>query len=186
MEQFLFILPLIITCLIGDKLVFTWLNGYPAIFRAIGDSLTHGLIALFSWLIIEKSVLNAIMCMVLAMLVDGDRFIEVGSLNLEKALNLDHRPFLHNSTIPVIFYFVSMSISYFMKNHNFKVISSLIFIAFMTHHLRDASRRGLWFYPWINSLPVPYPVYIISIVILSLIVKFYVSHNTKSYNVILV
>ena len=184
MEQVLFILPLICTCLVGDKLVFNWLNGYPAIYRAIGDSLTHGLIALFSWLIIEKSLLHAIICMVFAMLVDGDRFIEVGSLDLEKVLNLDHRPFLHNSTIPVILYFVSIIVCYFWKNQNAKVISSLIFIAFMTHHLRDGSRRGLWFYPWINSLPVPYPVYIISTVLLSLLVKLYVSHNTKSFNVL--
>ena len=183
-KESLFVLPLIITCLVGDKLVFTWLNGYSAIYRAIGVSLTHGFIGLFSWLIIEKSLLHGIICMALAMSVDADRFIEVGSLDLDKALNLDHRPFLHNSTIPVIFYLISIIISYLWKNYNFRLFTSLIFMAFITHHLRDASRRGLWFYPWIHSLPLPYPTYIIVTILLSFIVKFYVSQTSKSYDVI--
>ena len=184
MEQIVFSIALISTCLVGDYLVFTILSGYPGIYRAIGDSLTHGLIGLFSWLIIDKSIVNALGTMATAMLVDADRFIEAGTLDLNQALSLDHRPFLHNSTIPLVLYLISILVSYFWRNHTFKLYTSLVFVAMFTHQLRDASRRGLWFYPWIQSLPVPYPLYIITILLLSQSVRYYVMFNSKTFNVI--
>ena len=185
MENVVFTLALITTSLLGDYLVFTWLNGYPGIYRAIGDSLTHGLIGLFSWLIIDKSIIKAFGCMATAMLVDSDRFIEAQTLDLNKALNLAHRPFLHNSTIPLIFFLIAILINLVINNHKFKLISSLVFVALFTHQLRDASRRGLWFWPWIQSLPIqPYPLYIALIIVLSFSVKYYVMFNSKTYDVI--
>ena len=185
MENVVFTIALITSSSLGDYLVFTWLNGYPGIYRAIGDSLTHGLIGLFSWLIIDKSILNAFGCMATAMLVDTDRFIEAQTLDLDKALSLDHRPFLHNSTIALVFYLIAILINVMIKNHSFKLYSSLVFVAMFTHQLRDASRRGLWFWPWIQSLPLqPYPLYIVLIILLSFIVRYYVMLNSKSYNVI--
>ena len=178
MENVVFTLALITTSLLGDYLVFTWLNGYPGIYRAIGDSLT-------SWLIIDKSIIKAFGCMATAMLVDTDRFIEAQTLDLNKALNLDHRPFFHNSTIPLIFFLIAILINLVINNHKFKLISSLVFVALFTHQLRDASRRGLWFWPWIQSLPIqPYPLYIALIIVLSFSVKYYVMFNSKTYDVI--
>ena len=136
MENVVFTIALITSSSLGDYLVFTWLNGYPGIYRAIGDSLTHGLIGLFSWLIIDKSILNAFGCMATAMLVDTDRFIEAQTLDLDKALSLDHRPFLHNSTIALVFYLIAILINVMIKNHSFKLYSSLVFVAMFTHQLR--------------------------------------------------
>ena len=58
-----------------------------------------------------------------------------------------------------------------------KTYSTLAFVAFFTHHLRDASRRGLWFAPWIQSLPVSYSMYIFLTVLLCLILRYLLFEN---------
>ena len=39
-------------------------------------------------------------------------------------------------------------------------------VAWFSHHLRDANRRGLWFGPW-NSVPIPRLLYIIMVILLA-------------------
>ena len=92
---------MVLTCLFGDYLTFTLLKDHSAGFKALSDSSTHGLVALFSWYYIEKSLKNSIFCAMVAMLVDLDHFIEAKSLQLHQALNLSSRPFMHNSTFPI-------------------------------------------------------------------------------------
>ena len=105
--------------------------------------------------------------------------ISAGSLKIEDAVSLDQRPFLHNSTLPLCLYIIVMLFNCtVMKNHvMITTYSTLAFVAFFTHHLRDASRRGLWFSPWIQSLPVSYPMYIFLTVFLCLIIRFLVFEN---------
>ena len=99
---------------------------------------------------------------------------QAGSLKIEDAINLSGRPFLHNSTLPLSVYIIVMFFNCsVMENQVFiKTYSTLVFVAFFSHHLRDASRRGLWFSPWIQSLPISYPMYIFMIVFLCLIIRF--------------
>ena len=45
--------------------------------KALGDSSIHGLVALFSWLIIQnEAFLQAIICAAIAMMIDVDHFIQ--------------------------------------------------------------------------------------------------------------
>ena len=101
-------------------------------------------------------------------------FVQAGSIKIEDAINLRDRPFLHNSTLPLSVYIIVMFFNCsVMENQAFiKTYSTLIFVAFFSHHLRDASRRGLWFSPWIQSLPISYPMYIFMIILLCLIIRF--------------
>lgn len=51
--------------------------------------------------------------------------------------------------------------SYLFQN-NLVLVSSLILLtAFISHHTRDATRRGYWFYPFGSTPPLPYAVYVI-------------------------
>lgn len=44
-------------------------------------------------------------------------------------------------------------------------------VAVFSHHLRDAHRRGLWFWPIGSTPPLPYWVYISCVLILPVIVR---------------
>ena len=105
---------------------------------------------------------------------------KAGSLKLEDAVSLDQRPFLHNSTLPLCLYVIAMLINCTVMANQvmIKTYSTLAFVAVFTHHLRDASRRGLWFSPWIQSLPVSYPMYIFLTVFLCLITRFLLFENS--------
>lgn len=37
----------------------------------------------------------------------------------------------------------------------FQKFALLVFTAFLSHHIRDANRRGVWFYPFGSTLPIP-------------------------------
>ena len=62
--------------------------------RAIVDSLTHGVIAALSWLLVtdfQMTVINLTevsLCAFLAMVIDVDHFITAGSLSLSVSMNI--------------------------------------------------------------------------------------------------
>ncbi|GAB1606217.1 transmembrane protein 267-like [Argonauta hians] len=49
--------------------------------------------------------------------------------------------------------------------------SLLLGTACLSHHLRDAYRRGLWLWPFGSTAPLPYPVYIMATLLLPSTVK---------------
>ena len=72
-----FVVLTVITCLLGDYVVFTAFQNQMTIIKALGDSSIHGLVALFSWLIIQnEAFLQAIICAAIAMMIDVDHFIQ--------------------------------------------------------------------------------------------------------------
>jgi hypothetical protein len=52
----------------------------------------------------------------------------------------------------------------------------MVLCAFFTHHIRDATRRGLWIWPVGDTKPIPYILYIIGVVlvphVLNLVLSF--------------
>ncbi|CAO1400824.1 unnamed protein product [Diamesa serratosioi] len=154
------------TCYFGDKLVQRTHKNH--VLRAIYDNLTHSLIGLFSaaiLLINDKDKLYlAGVCMVLSSIIDVDHFIAAKSLKLTDATNLNGRPFLHNSTIPATLLIILIYLSFSSKYSSYSLWISMLFIAFTTHHLRDANRRGLWFAPFGETPPLSNLMYILLIV----------------------
>ena len=171
------LLLLLFTCVFGDYLTFV-LNHKISLIKALSDSLTHGAIGFLCWFHVENSLKNSILCGLLAMFVDIDHFIEAKSFKLENALKLQHRPFLHNSTIPLVLTFLVILVNFCTNKsvifQQVKLYGSMVIVALFSHHLRDASRRGLWFGPFISSLPVPYPLYIALTIGLCLVMKIFV------------
>ncbi|XP_073842981.1 transmembrane protein 267 isoform X2 [Musca autumnalis] len=93
-------------------------------------------------------------------LIIQDHFIVARSWNLEDATNLSRRPFLHCSTIVVLLlvtYLCTSCLNYFKSS----LLLGVLLCAFITHHTRDAIRRGYWFYPWGHTDKLPNLVYII-------------------------
>lgn len=81
-------------------------------------------------------------------------------LFLQGAINLTSRPFLHCSTIIILISFVYLCTSC-LNYFKWSLFIGVVLCAFITHHTRDAIRRGYWFYPWGNTNKLPNLAYII-------------------------
>lgn len=156
---------------------------------AMTDSLCHGLIAGISWFLVcegkicRATIFETMTCAILAMTIDVDHFLAARSLNLHDAVSLKSRPCFHATSIIVVVDILLLIINYFTKNQNI-LLGALIFtISWLTHHVRDGLRRGLWFYPIGETPPLPRPVFIGSVMIIPLVSIFFYaclkSHRIK-------
>ena len=72
-----FVVLTIFTCLLGDYIVFTAFQNQVTIVKALADSTIHGLVAYFSWLIVQnQAFIQALICALIAMSIDIDHFIQ--------------------------------------------------------------------------------------------------------------
>lgn len=79
---------------------------------------------------------------------------------LQDATNLARRPFLHCSTLIILIiipYLCTSCLNYF----KWSLFLGVLLCAFITHHTRDAIRRGYWFYPWGSTSKLPSLAYIL-------------------------
>ncbi|XP_031575160.1 transmembrane protein 267-like [Actinia tenebrosa] len=142
--------------------------------RAMVDNMGHALIGGVSWITVvgihRKGILQAIGCAVMSSLIDVDHFVMARSLHLKNAVSLPHRPPLHATTIlpfvvPILQVWCAQNIP--CLHH----LPYMFIVAVLSHHLRDAYRRGLWFWPMGSTPPLPYWVYLSCVVILPVIVR---------------
>ena len=92
----------------------------------------------------------------------------------QDALSLPKRPFAHNSAlIPVItgllYFFVYFCLPPSLAEHPLVSVLPLMFlVSTLSHHLRDADRRGLWFGPFLSTPPIPFKFYTLFTILLPL------------------
>ena len=68
-------------------------------------------------------------------------------VSLQHALSLSSRPMFHASTlIPMIAVSIYIA-SIYLKDHRLTVLTLMFLVAWTSHHIRDSTRRGLWFPP---------------------------------------
>lgn len=96
-------------------------------------------------------------------------------------LSSRERPFLHCSTIPVILLILSTIISYKFKSTKLFRYGWLIWTAFISHHIRDANRRGLWFYPFGSTPPLSSIFYIFLILFLPYSNIYFIKYLTSDF-----
>ena len=70
----------------------------------------------------------------------------------------------------------------FVIHNRVKAVSCLVFVAIFSHQLRDANRRGLWFSPVGSTPPIPYSLYILSIILLCVSIKYYLLMNSNTFS----
>ena len=162
------------------------------IMRALLDNGTHCLIGFLAWLAIDSGGLSrsglqsALLCGLIASLVDVDHFVQARSLSLkvncflsfmlvcdfisffyfwfQEAIGLSRRPFMHCTTM-VLAVFLLLNRLSGLKGFKWKEKLSWIFlVATVTHHWRDGYRRGLWFCPFGSTPPYPYHFYLLGLV----------------------
>ncbi|CAG9854602.1 unnamed protein product [Phyllotreta striolata] len=161
-------LLIVVTAIVGDYVVaYSKLH----VFQALFDNATHFTIGGLCWFIVclhsnsrgvgsTRKIVEIACCSLLSSLIDVDHFVEAKSISLKNATNLKRRPFLHCSTIPILLCSILLLISYASDNGTMKRVSLIIWTAFASHHTRDATRRGYWFYPFGSSPAIPYAFYI--------------------------
>lgn len=76
-----------------------------------------------------------------------------------------------------------------MTSSNLYHFAWIIFAAFASHHTRDATRRGFWFYHLGSTPPIPYFLYVFMTMAIPYFVSylmkmFYVDSRTESFNFI--
>ncbi|XP_018396387.1 PREDICTED: transmembrane protein C5orf28 isoform X1 [Cyphomyrmex costatus] len=141
--------------------------------RAAFDNATHATVGGLTWMLIvvlsRKSIarnLNSIFsCFLLASFVDLDHFIAARSWHIhvsetQDATHLQKRPFLHCTTIPLLLWTFFILLSNTFHSPLMEHISWVILAAFLSHHIRDGTRRGLWFCPFGSTRPIPYYLYV--------------------------
>ncbi|XP_014666922.1 PREDICTED: transmembrane protein C5orf28 homolog [Priapulus caudatus] len=161
---------LLLTCIGGDALGRSpWVVERPAR-RAAVDSATHGAVALLAWTVAAASgdgwrnagrlAAQAVSCCLLAVLIDLDHFWMAGSLSLKSALSLPTRPPLHATTaIPAVVLLLHLCIR-LTNAASLHSLPLLVAVAWTTHHVRDATRRGFWLWPLGSTPPLPYWLYV--------------------------
>ena len=151
--------------------------------RAGMDNLSHMFVGILSWTIISYSKLNTNEILTVAFfssIIDIDHFISAKSLKLSDAISLDKRPFLHNSLTLLLanaILFVILNVFYSGKKSNWSII---FFIAWFSHHIRDANRRGMWFGSIYTTKPIKDEWYLAIILIAPLVLR-YLNQNDASY-----
>ena len=88
----------------------------------------------------------------------------------QAALSLRSRPFLHTTTLTLMLCLILFITGYTLNNGWIKLLSVMCFVAWTSHHVRDGSRRGLWFPPFGSTPLTPYKLYLTITLVLPLVV----------------
>ncbi|XP_063237143.1 transmembrane protein 267 [Bacillus rossius redtenbacheri] len=138
--------------------------------RAILDNLTHAVIGFETWYFVTvycfckyrlaHELLESFLCGVISSLIDVDHFIAARSLHLKDAVRLESRPFLHCTSALLAACGALLLAGRACGVPGLHRAGCLAAAAVLSHHLRDAARRGLCLWPLGSTAPLPYGVYV--------------------------
>ncbi|XP_072947001.1 transmembrane protein 267 [Epargyreus clarus] len=163
---------------IGDYVVFKSKMAESFAFRAVADSFTHATIGFLSALLFfshdisvtsQVRVYNIIFCTIISSLIDIDHAFVARSFYLKDYTNLKQRGIFHCTTFWATITALLLIYSNIVKKLNIYLLTWMLILAFTSHHIRDANRRGLWLYPYGHSAPIPKYLYIMLISTLPII-----------------
>ena len=83
------------------------------------------------------------------------------------AVALQQRPPFHSTSLVLAVTGLLWLTSLGLHLPQLKKLTLACFVAWLSHHLRDAVRRGLWFPPFGSTPPLPYAAYIVATAVLS-------------------
>ena len=100
--------------------------------------------------------MECVLAAAVASVMDADHFLEAASWKLSLATRLSRRPFAHSVVFCVA---VVAAVGWWLRRRR---LACIIAVAWGSHQLRDATRRGLCFWPLPlpDTSAVPYAVYV--------------------------
>ncbi|XP_073966678.1 transmembrane protein 267 [Choristoneura fumiferana] len=153
---------------VGDYVVFKSKFSSSQVFRAFSDSIVHAIIGFLSSLVFfsqETSVMgyaklyNVILCTLISSFIDVDHVFVARSLQWKDLTTLKQRGIFHCTTFWLFVTTVLLIYSYAYKKLNIYILSWMLIVAYTSHHIRDANRRGIWLYPYGHTPPLSKYVY---------------------------
>lgn len=87
-------------------------------------------------------------------------------LCLQDARQLSSRPPLHCTSIILAVFGLMLLLAHVFQWPSLHHFTWILVAAVVSHHLRDATRRGLWLYPFGSSPPIPYTGYLVGCMLL--------------------
>ena len=117
------------------------------------------------------SALASLCCGLASVALDGDHFLAAGSLRLSAALSLPGRPFGHS-----LLFVLAASAALRAGGSACGLPPwawAVCAVAWCSHLLRDALRRGLWLWPLPHTQPLPMLLYLAACAAVPLLVKAY-------------
>ncbi|XP_045509092.1 transmembrane protein 267 [Colias croceus] len=166
-----------VTAFIGDYIVFDTRYSNALIYRALTDNFIHASIGFLSALLFFVNIdvtrqawlYNVIFCTIVSSFIDIDHFIAAKSIHFKDLTTLKQRGFLHCTTLWIIITSILFIYSYMYKKLNIYILTFMLTIAYTSHHIRDANRRGIWIYPYGHTQPIPKYIYISLLSILPMV-----------------
>lgn len=165
--------------LLGDFLLsLRWVQE-QRLLLALGDNGLHTAIGGLTWALTilpysnwsitwKCLILETVCASIAASVIDLDHFAAAGSIHINDATSLIHRPPLHGSTIWLLLWATLLLLHWHCPSGNCITmwscwcphhLSWMVFAAFSSHHIRDALRRGIWMPPFGSTPPVPFCLY---------------------------
>ena len=92
-------------------------------------------------------------------------------LSFQDALSLQKRPFFHATTLIVIIDGILLLFSLIFRTRSMQLFAMMFSVAWLSHHIRDSTRRGLWFPPFGETSPLPRILYLAIILTLPLVTR---------------
>nr|XP_033340130.1 transmembrane protein 267 [Megalopta genalis] len=167
--------------------------GKSAVSRAIFDNITHAIVGGLTWAVIlnlfkkslTQNLSNIFCCFFLSSVIDVDHFIAAWSWDLNDATHLKKRPFLHCTTVPIVIWTLLNLYSSMFNHPKSSYYAWMILASFLSHHIRDGTRRGLWFCPIGSTEPIPYYLYLCMSMMLPHVLQWLMimpAHETKIHS----
>ncbi|XP_053622876.1 transmembrane protein 267 [Plodia interpunctella] len=162
-------LNICLAALLGDYIVFNSSYSKSQIFRAFTDSAVHATLGCLSSILFLSQELsfnnttclfNICFCTMLSSLIDIDHIFATRSIYWKDITNNRTRGILHCTTFLFTITSLLLIYSYIYKKINIYMLTWMIILAYTSHHVRDANRRGLWMYPYGHTPPLSKYVYI--------------------------
>lgn len=130
------------------------------------DSIANFAVASLTWLILASPILvnpfTEVFCTgLISSLIDLDRlfhrFVEQSQPSNYYNVAAQPRAFLHNSfTLLVLNVALWRCLSPIYGEYQAGRVGLMFFIAWFTHHAKDAHRNGFWFGSWFKTMPVKF------------------------------
>ena len=163
-----------IVMLIGDGLLLTNPLNIPRVYWVLLDPIVHALLALIvtSPLLSHKEIAAQpirwlLIAGLAAILIDLDHFVAAHSFSINDALHLPARPAIHSLLFALV---CALGVYAFTKN---ALIGWLLFLALLSHILRDAVWGGVpFFWPLPITLELSVPAYYAAQICLCLLAAF--------------
>ncbi|KAL0275385.1 UNVERIFIED_CONTAM: hypothetical protein PYX00_003244 [Menopon gallinae] len=163
---------ILLACLVGDKNSVPLKEGDLA--AAVCDNITHAIVGVFVWLSVilgrspigPTNYIEIVTCGLISSFIDLDHFMAARSFNLKDAVNLSHRPMFHCTSGAMAVSGGMLMIAYLLHISWLYRFACIVIAAFLSHHIRDSTRRGLWIWPFGVTKPIPYFAYLIAEVLL--------------------